>query len=114
MIEMAVPIWEAKRTDESRMVEDVLRRLGGFAQADAYRYNPASIRVRVIDPRFESMTIGQRDDMIEPCLKQLPDRTYGDIITLFAFSPSEMARTPKTLREWLLNVEFEEPSPSML
>lgn len=81
--------WEAKRTDESRLVEDVLRRVGGFEQADAYRYNPASIRVRVIDPRFEGMTIGQRDDVIEPSLKQLPDRTYGDIITLFAFSPSD-------------------------
>jgi hypothetical protein len=39
--------WQAKRTDETRMVEDVLKN-GGFQSADAYRYNSASIRVRVI------------------------------------------------------------------
>ena len=107
-------MWEAKRTDESRTVEDVLRRVGGFAQADAYRYNSASIRVRVIDPRFESMTIGQRDDMIEPILNQLPDLIYGDIITLYAFAPSETVQSRKTAREFAMNVEFEEPSPSLL
>ena len=46
------PVWERKRTDETRQVEEVLRQ-AGFQQADAYRYNSASIRVRVIDPRFE-------------------------------------------------------------
>ena len=47
--------WEAKRTGETRMVEDLLRN-AGFETVDAYRYNPASIRVRVIDKRFEGMS----------------------------------------------------------
>ena len=114
MTQTAVPIWDAKRTDESRGVEDLLRNVGGFAQADAYRYNSASIRVRVIDPRFEGMSLDQRDSMIEPYLKQLPDRTYGDIMTLYAFAPSELVQTPQTFREYVLNREFDDPSPSML
>ena len=114
MTQTAVPIWDAKRTDESRGVEDLLRNVGGFAQADAYRYNSASIRVRVIDPRFDGMSLDQRDSMIEPYLKQLPDRTYGDIMTLYAFAPSEVVQTRKTAWEFAQNVEFEEPSPSEL
>jgi stress-induced morphogen len=114
MTETAVPIWDAKRTDESRTVENLLRNVGGFAQADAYRYNLASIRVRVIDPRFEGMSLDQRDSMIEPCLKRLPDRTYGDIIALYAFTPSEMLQTPQTFWEYTLNREFDDPSPSVL
>ena len=112
MIEMAAQTWEAKRTDESRMVEDALRR-GGFAQADAYRYNLASIRVRVIDSRFEGLSFNQRVTMIEPCLEQLPDRTYGDIITLFLFTPADIAQSRETAWEFATNGEFEEASPPM-
>ena len=102
--------WEAKRTAETRQVEDVLRK-AGFATVDAYRYNSASIRVRVIDPRFEGLPHEQRDAMVEPHLEQLPERTQADIMTLFTFAPSELQQTPKTFREFLLNTEFEDPSP---
>ena len=107
------PPWEASRTDETRQVEEVLRR-GGFQQVDAYRYNSASIRVRVIDSRFEGRSTGDRDAMIEPLLEHLPDRTRADIVSLFTFAPSELEQTPKTFREFLLNTEFDDPSPSML
>ena len=105
--------WEAKRTDETRNVEQVLRN-AGFEKADAYRYNSASIRVRVIDAKFEGLPPEQRDAMVEPYLEQLPERTQADIMSLFTFAPSELQQTPKTLREFLLNTEFDEPSPSML
>jgi hypothetical protein len=113
MIKTTTPTWEAKRTDETRTVEDVLQR-AGFEQVDAYRYNSASIRVRVIDRRFEGMPREQRDGMVEPHLEQLPERTQADIVTLFTFAPSETQHTPKTFREFMLNSEFEAPSPSML
>ena len=45
MTNTSSPPWETKRTDETRLVEDVLRK-AGFATVDAYRYNSASIRVR--------------------------------------------------------------------
>ena len=88
------------------MVERVLRD-AGFERVDAYRYNAASIRLRVIDQRFEGKAVEKRDAMVERHLKKLPDRTQGDIISLFTFAPSELQQTPKPLREALLNLEFE-------
>ena len=105
--------WKAKRTAETRMVEELLRG-AGFEAVDAYRYNPASIRVRVVDRRFKGKSTAKRDAMVEPHLKKLPERTQGDIISLFTFAPSELQQAEKTPSELLLNVEFENPSPSML
>jgi hypothetical protein len=105
--------WEARRTDETRSVEEVLGR-AGFDQVDAYRYNPASIRVRVIDRRFEGLSPEARDAMVEPYLSRLPERTQADIMSLFTFAPSELQEPPKTFREYMQNMEFDDPSPSML
>jgi stress-induced morphogen len=104
--------WEAKRTTETRMVEDLLR--PHFQQADAYRYNSASIRVRVVDSRFEGLPREQRDGMVEHYLDQLPPETQRDIVTLFTFAPSDLQPMPTTLRERMLNAEFDQPSPSVL
>ena len=105
--------WAGKRTDETRKVEEVLRN-AGFQQADAYRYNSASIRVRVIDPRFEDLPTEKRDAMVEPCLEQLPEHTQVDIMNLFTFAPSELQQASANFKEFLLNTEFEYPSPSLL
>ena len=113
MTQTVVPRWEAKRTAETHVVEDVLR-TAGFEKVDAYRYNSASIRVRVIDSRFEGLPPETRDAMVEPVLEQLPERTQADIMDLFTFAPSELQETPKTFREFLKNTEFDDPSPSML
>ncbi|MGA2033082.1 MAG: hypothetical protein ABSG68_12560 [Thermoguttaceae bacterium] len=113
MTKTFTPAWEGNRTDETRQVEEVLRR-AGFQQVDAYRYNSASIRVRVIDSRFEGRSRADRDAMVEPHLDHLPERTQADIMNLFTFAPSEIEQTPKTFKEFVLNTEFEDPSPSML
>ena len=113
MIQTTVLPWEAKRTEEIRMVEDVLKG-AGLEDVAANRYNAASIRVRVIDSRFEGLSNAQRDGMVEPHLETLPERTQADIITLFTFAPSELHQTPKTLRQFVQNMEFEDPSPSVL
>jgi len=113
MTNSAAPRWMEKRTDETRQVEEILRN-GGFQQVDAYRYNSASIRVRVIDPRFEGLSPEKRDEMVEPHLAKLPERTQADIMNLFTFAPSELRQTAKTFRQFLLNSEFDDPSPSML
>ena len=104
--------WEAKRTPETRSVEDLLRQ--HFKQADAYRYNAASIRVRVIDPRFEGMPREKRDGLVEPYLDMLPPETQKDIVSLFTFGPSELGQPPKNFREYMRNTEFDDPSPSTL
>ena len=113
MTQTTAPAWRARRTEETNRVEEALRK-AGFAQADAYRYNAASIRVRVIDGKFEGMPRDQRDALVEAVLDQLPEETQRDIVTLFTFAPSELRQASKTLREFMLNKEFEEPSPSML
>jgi hypothetical protein len=52
--------------------------------------------------------------MVEQYLDQLPPETQRDIVTLFTFAPSDLERTPMTFREYMLNTEFDDPSPSML
>jgi len=113
MSSISAPTWEAKRTEETRMVEDAVRD-AGFDKVDAYRYNAASIRLRVVDSRFEGLSTEERDAMIEPCLARLPERTQADIISLFCFAPSELAQTPRLSREFRQNAEFDDPSPSIL
>ncbi len=97
------------RTDETRLVEKALR--DRFPQTDAYRYNSASIRVRIIDPRFEGLSHEERDAKVEPLLDQLPETTQADIINLLTLAPSEVQESS---RKSLSNQEFEDPSPSTL
>jgi hypothetical protein len=109
MSQATTPHWEAMRTDETRLVEDVLRQ--EFPRTDAYRYNSASIRVRIVDPRFAGKSIEARDAMVEPLLEQLPEETESDIMNLLTMTPDEL--TP-TSRKFFANLEFEDPSPSEL
>ena len=106
------PRWETRRTKETRMVEDFLKQ--HFQQVDSYRYNSASIRLRVVDPRFEGLSREERDTLVEPYLDQLPRETQNDIITLLTFAPSDLERTPATFKEFTINAEFDDPSPSMI
>jgi len=95
------------------MVEDRLRE-AGFERVDAYRYNSASLRVRIIDKRFESVARDERDTIVEPFIDQLPTSTQSDIVNLVLLAPSEFDQPEKSLREFMQNVEFENPSQSML
>ena len=113
MTNTSAPCWQDKRTDETRHVEEVLRG-AGFEQVDAYRYNSASIRVRVVDPRFEGLSAEARDALVEPHLEQLPDQTQADLIYLLTIAPSELEGTGRKFKHALMNAEFEDPSPSML
>lgn len=113
MTNQTAQCWTEMRTDETRSVEAIIRE-AGFEQVDAYRYNAASIRVRVIDPQFEGLSPEDRDAMVEPLLEQLPERTQADIMSLFTFAPSEIEHAQKISRHLPLNTEFEDPSPSML
>jgi stress-induced morphogen len=101
--------WESKRTAESRQVEDLLRRT--FPDTDAYRFNSASIRVRVVDDRFRGLSVGERDAMVEPLLDELPRDTQADIVNLLTLYPDE---PDDSVRARLANEEFERPSDSML
>lgn len=104
--------WESKRTPETRDIEK--RLMSQFEQADAYRYNSASIRIRVIDKKFEGLSRIERDSLVEKVIDTLPPETQSDIVTLFTFAPSELSVVPGSFRESMQNAEFESPSPSML
>ncbi len=114
MTNLTVPRWDTLRTDETRQIESLLKS-EGFLQTDAYRYNPASIRVRIIDPRFKGVGIDDRDKLVEPILERLPENTQGDIIMLLLLSPDELSNRDIVYRTYLNNIfEFDDPSPSML
>ena len=71
MSQLTIPKWNAKRTPETKTVEDVLK-AAGFEQVDAYRYNSAAIRLRVIDSRFKGLSGEKRDAMVEQSWKSSP------------------------------------------
>lgn len=108
MTASAIRAWESKRTDETRRIEQILGQL--FEEVDAYRYNSASIRVRVIDSRFEGMPREKRDSLVEEELAKLPPETQRDIVTLLTFARSELSNGANSFREYLLNREFADPS----
>ncbi len=98
--------WKSKRTTESRKIEKKLKELG-YHQVDSYRYNSASIRVRIIDDRFATGNRDKWETIVEKDLVTLPEETRRDIVYLLLLAPSELAFST-------LNAEFENPSPSML
>jgi len=95
------------------MVEAELLK-AGFQRVDAYRYNSASLRVRIVDERFEGIDREKRDSMVEPKIEKLSPNTQSDIVNLVLITPSELDATSDTFREFMLNTEFDNPSPSML
>ena len=107
--ETVISDWEGLRTRESREVEDVLRR--HFEFADAYRYNSASLRVRITDSRFRDLSREQRDDLVEPILSGLREDTQADIMNMVLLYPNEVS---ESFRAYISNEEFEHPSQSML
>ena len=86
--------WEVLRDADSELVERMLCG-AGFSQVAAYRYNPASLRVRVIDPRFEGLSRAQRADMLEPAIKTLPEQLQVDIVRCWLFTPAEAPTSPE-------------------
>lgn len=78
------------------------------AEIEVYRYNSASIRVRIVAPHFADVPRSQRDKEIWPLLrKQLPDDTLSQISLLLLLTPDEQGGS-------LMNHEFEAPTPSRL
>lgn len=103
------PLWENRRTPETRKIERLLGQK--FARVEAYRFNSASIRIRVIDPQFEGKSMVEREDMVFPLIRSLPKKTQDDILLLLTLAPSELQGGNRHL---LVNLEFEQPIPSRL
>ena len=78
------------------------------AQAALYRHNPASIRLRVIDHRFEGMTKSRRHaDVWDFLTVRVKEDTLADVSQLLTLAPAELKMS-------FANFEFEDPIPSKL
>jgi stress-induced morphogen len=71
-----------------------------------YRQGPDSIRVRVLDPSFESMSRGDRSRLVWSYLAPLTDDQQADINML-------LLRTPEEIKDSFANFEFEDPVPPL-
>jgi stress-induced morphogen len=101
-----------KRIDDAtQQIKELLadRYLPAHPQADieVYRYNPVSIRIRIVDTDFEGKSIPQRSRAVWKLLKALPEDVRADISVCLLITPNEQSSSP-------MNLEFEKPSRSML
>ncbi len=100
---------EKRKSTESRQVEEIFKQ-SGFVSAECYEYNSASWRLLIFDERFRGKTQVEREDLIEPLLRQLPDDTQQKLFLILLLAPGEET----ALKNSVLYQEFYDPSPSLL
>jgi hypothetical protein len=105
---MTTATLESRKTDDSRFVESLVQQ--HFPTAECYRYNAGSLRLRIIDERFRGQSEAARQALVEPILKQLPERAQDDLFFVLLLAPGEET-DPKNI---LLNQEFTDPTPSRI
>jgi hypothetical protein len=97
--------------EPDKAVEQIAATLEGYEHAHTgatclvYRYNPASIRVKIIDSTFHGWSKGERHDYAWGFLSRLPEDVLAQISVLLCLEPGE--RAP-------LDLEFHEPTRSYL
>jgi hypothetical protein len=78
------------------------------AEAALYRHNPGSIRLRVIDRRFEGTTKSRRHaDLWDFLATRVPEDILADVSLVLTVAPAE-------LKNSFANFEFDDPIPSKL
>jgi len=78
------------------------------AEAKLYRQNAASIRLRIVDRRFEGMGKSRRHDQVWRFLcDRVGEDVMGDVSLLLLLPPAELGTS-------LMNLEFEQPLKSNL
>jgi stress-induced morphogen len=78
------------------------------AEAALYRQNSASIRVRVVDRRFEGMTKTRRHAEVWQFLAaKVPEDTLADVSLLLTVAPGELKMS-------FANFDFDHPLASQL
>lgn len=99
------------KTDKSlENVRDVLQEYAEahpHAEIRIYRKNCVSIRIRIIDPDFKGMSKSDRHNQVWQLVEKMPEDTQKDISVLLLLAPDETKGS-------LMNLEFEDPSPSLL
>jgi len=93
--------------DYSRQILQMLSKrykpLHRKAKIEAYRYNPASVRVRIIDPDFARKSIPERENEVWAILDTLPEEVRSDISILLLITPEER-------KDSFASMEFDKPT----
>jgi hypothetical protein len=74
------------------------------SEIEVYRYNSASIRVRIIDPDFAGKGWAIRNEQIWNLVAPLPENIATQISLLVLLTPKEKTRPG-------VNIEFENSTP---
>ena len=77
------------------------------AEIDSYRYNSASIRIRVIDPDFLGISRADRDDQIWEILGKLSEDVQSQITLVLLLTPEETKTS-------FANMEYDNPTRTRL
>lgn len=97
--------------ESDKVVEQIAVTLEDYERAHkgamcfVYRYNPASIRVKIIDNTFQGWSKGKRHDYAWRFLSRLSDDVLAQISVLVCLEPGESAS---------LDLAFHEPTRSSL
>ena len=106
------PRWHKMRTKETHAIELKLGKV--FDHVEAYRYNRSSIRVRIIDDQFSGKSDIERHQIVNRAIEKLPDETQSDIMLVIPITQEEYRTKSGASRYTLVNLEFDDPSPSSL
>lgn len=77
------------------------------AQIHLYRQNPASVRVRIVDPDFAGLGKPQRNQLVWKYFDALSEDEQSDISMLLLLTEEERKSS-------FANLEFDDPVPSQL
>lgn len=102
----------SKKSDKSvqRILKTLVEDYGSqhpSAKVEVYRYNSASIRIRIIDPDFKGGDRVDREQAVWPIIETLPEDDREQIMVLLLI-------TPKEKKTSLMSLEFDNPEPSPL
>ncbi len=75
------------------------------AECSVYRYNPAAIRIRIVDQSFRGLSKGDRHDYAWGFLRSLSEDTTSQISVLLCLEPGEKS---------MMETEFDNPSRSLI
>ena len=100
-----------RSTQPDRQVQQILDILAAYerthpqAQIEGRRHNPVSIRLRIIDPDFQTLDRIEREPDIWQLLRKLPEEVFVNITMLLLLTPEEAEHS-------LASQEFDHPIPS--
>ena len=100
-----------RSTQPDRQVQQILDILAAYernhpqALIEGRRHNPVSIRLRIIDPDFQSLDRLEREPDIWQLLRKLPEEVFVNITMLLLLTPEEAEHS-------LASQEFDHPIPS--